>query len=151
MDSIPDTIDPDDDNDGTVDALDAFPLDDSEDKDTDGDGVGDNLQAKLEAKAQTQMLMGGGTGILLIAIGVLIFFKRKKSLPESIKEVPAMESDVMDTTTIEVGKPLPNPSPSTEETGVIGGDGYEWINFPPNSQTNFYRAPGEKEWILWGN
>ena len=36
-----------------------------------------------------------------------------------------------------------------EESGVIGGDGYEWITFPPNSQTNFYRAPGDKEWILW--
>ena len=38
-----------------------------------------------------------------------------------------------------------------EESGVIGGDGYEWITFPPNSQTNFYRAPGDKEWILWEN
>ena len=41
--------------------------------------------------------------------------------------------------------------PSTSESGVIGDDGYEWINFPPNSQTNFYRAPGDKEWILWEN
>jgi len=96
-------------------------------------------------------LIGGGTGVLLIVIGVLIFFKRKGSLPESIKEIPAMESDVMNTTTIEVGKPRPHPSPSTEDNGVIGGDGYEWINFPPNSQTNFYRVPGEKEWTLWEN
>ena len=149
LDNIPDIIDSDDDNDGTIDVLDALPLDDSEDKDTDGDGVGDNLQAKLEAKAQTQMLMGGGTGILLIVIGALIFFKRKKSLPESIKEVPAMESDVKDTSTIEVGKP--SPQPSTEAQGVIGDDGYEWITFPPNSQNHFYRAPGDETWLPWEN
>jgi len=98
LDKIPDIIDPDDDNDGTIDALDAFPLDDSEDTDADGDGIGDNLQAKLEAKAASEfqpfMLLGGVIGPLLIVISVLIFFKRKGSLSESIKEVPAMESDV---------------------------------------------------------
>ena len=52
---------------------------------------------------------------------------------------------------MQIVKPSPNPSPSIEESGVIGGDGYEWITFPPNSQTNFYRAPGDKEWILWEN
>ncbi|MBD0779933.1 gliding motility-associated C-terminal domain-containing protein [Maribacter sp. ANRC-HE7] len=37
--------DTDDDNDGTLDTDDDFPLDDSEDTDTDGDGVGDNVDA----------------------------------------------------------------------------------------------------------
>ena len=74
-----------------------------------------------------------------------------------------MESDVMDTTTLEVGKPLAHP-PHLQEglesleapdaatpADQVDANGYEWINFPPNSQTNFYRAPGEKEWILWEN
>ncbi|WP_421809205.1 gliding motility-associated C-terminal domain-containing protein [Flagellimonas sp.] len=41
-DGIPNDLDTDDDNDGTPDTDDDFPLDDSEDTDTDGDGTGDN-------------------------------------------------------------------------------------------------------------
>ncbi|MFI1773140.1 gliding motility-associated C-terminal domain-containing protein [Thalassobellus citreus] len=41
-DSIPDITDTDDDDDGTPDAEDDFPLDENEDTDTDGDGTGDN-------------------------------------------------------------------------------------------------------------
>jgi gliding motility-associated-like protein len=41
-DLIADSCDNDKDNDGTPDAEDAFPLDDTEDTDTDGDGIGNN-------------------------------------------------------------------------------------------------------------
>jgi len=41
-DGTPDTTDPDDDNDGTLDVNDAFPLDPTETVDTDGDGIGNN-------------------------------------------------------------------------------------------------------------
>jgi Protein of unknown function (DUF1566) len=41
-DGIPDSIDPDDDNDGHPDTADVFPLNPSEWKDSDGDGIGDN-------------------------------------------------------------------------------------------------------------
>ncbi|KGJ92175.1 leucine-rich repeat domain-containing protein [Thalassotalea sp. ND16A] len=41
-DELPDTIDPDQDNDGVANEDDAFPLDDSEWSDLDGDGIGDN-------------------------------------------------------------------------------------------------------------
>ena len=41
-DGTPDTADPDDDNDGTLDVNDAFPLDPTETVDTDGDGIGNN-------------------------------------------------------------------------------------------------------------
>ncbi len=41
-DDISDYVDADDDNDGTLDVDDAFPLDPSEDTDTDGDGTGNN-------------------------------------------------------------------------------------------------------------
>ena len=60
-----------------------------------------------------------------------------------------MESDVKDTTTIEVEKT--SPYPSTQSQGVIGDDGYEWITFPPNSQNHFYRAPGDETWLPWEN
>ena len=44
-DGMPNNIDLDDDNDGVEDALDAFPLDDSESIDTDSDGVGNNADS----------------------------------------------------------------------------------------------------------
>ena len=42
QDGVPDAIDPDDDNDGVVDGLDAFPLDSTESLDTDNDRIGNN-------------------------------------------------------------------------------------------------------------
>jgi len=53
-------------------------------------------------------------------------------------------------TTVEMPK-RPFPRPSNEAQGVIGGDGYEWITFPPNSQSHFYRVPGESDWHSWEN
>lgn len=41
-DGLPDSNDPDDDNDGVADELDAFPLNPNEQLDTDGDSIGDN-------------------------------------------------------------------------------------------------------------
>ena len=46
-DGSPDHIDPDDDNDGVFDDVDAFPLDSNESEDTDGDGVGNNQDTCL--------------------------------------------------------------------------------------------------------
>jgi len=45
--------------------------------------------------------------------------------------------------------PMAPPRPSPDASGVIGDDGYEWITFPPNSQSHFYRVPGEREWNPW--
>ena len=123
--------------------------------DSDGDGIGDNEQALLESKAaaasQRFMLLGGGIGVLLITLGAIFVLKRKGALPEPIKEIPMAEPTSTNAPPMQIEKTSPYPSPSIEESGVIGGDGYEWITFPPNSQTNFYRAPGDKEWILWEN
>jgi len=44
-DGIVNVADPDDDNDGVRDVVDAFPLDASEQLDSDRDGVGDNADA----------------------------------------------------------------------------------------------------------
>ena len=42
LDGIPDSSDPDDDNDGVIDTEDEFPTDSTETSDNDGDGIGDN-------------------------------------------------------------------------------------------------------------
>ena len=157
LDGTPDTIDADDDNDGTLDGTDDFPLDDTEDTDSDGNGVGDNLQTKQEAKFQTQMLKIGGIVILLIVIGALIFFKRKNSVPESIKEIPVMESNVMGTTAIDVETPLTHPSHLQNElkplatpnaatpADQVDANGYEWLTH--SDGTKWYRvAQSNSEW-----
>ena len=53
-------------------------------------------------------------------------------------------------TTVEMPK-RPSPRPSKDATGLIGDDGHEWITFPPNSQSHFYRVPGESDWHSWEN
>jgi hypothetical protein len=147
----------DDDNDGTPDESDAFPLDNSEDSDIDGNGVGDNLQAKQEAKLQKQMLSAGGIAILLIAIGALVFFKRRDSVTESIVEIPVMESNVIGSTTIEGGSSLTHPSilqsgmrslvtPNAATPAEQVDDmGYEWLTH--SDESKWYRvAQSKSEW-----
>jgi len=149
--------------------LDDFPLDDSEDAGTDGDGGtggdgdGDYFETflgwgptKQEAKFQTQMI-GGGIMILLIALGALIFFKRKGSLPESIKEISAMDTNVMVPTNIGMGTPLTHPLPlqigqeplatpnAATPAHQVDANGYEWLTHSDGSR--WYRiAQSNSQW-----
>lgn len=41
--------------------------------------------------------------------------------------------------------------PSNDERGVVGSDGYEWLEFPEDSGKHFYRAPGADSWETWDN
>jgi ELWxxDGT repeat protein len=149
--------------------LDDFPLDDSEDAGTDGDGGtggdgdGDYFETflgwgptKQEAKFQTQMI-GGGIMILLIALGALIFFKRKGSLPESIKEISAMDTNVMVPTNIGMGTPLTHPLPlqirqeplatpnAATPAHQVDTNGYEWLTHLDGSK--WYRiAQSNSQW-----
>ena len=52
-DKISDCYDEDDDNDGTLDVDDAFPLDPTEDTDTDGDGIGNNADTDDDGDGQS--------------------------------------------------------------------------------------------------
>ncbi len=61
-DGLPDSQDPDDDNDGVPDESDAFPLDPTESADTDGDGVGDNADAFPTDPTETVDSDGDGVG-----------------------------------------------------------------------------------------
>ena len=79
MDGIPDEIDGDDDNDGTPDGSDAFPLDKSEDTDNNGDGIGDNSQDDLGSKSETSVLPLVAIVLSMIA-GIVIFVYKRKGL-----------------------------------------------------------------------
>ena len=156
LDSIPDLIDPDDDNDGVIDQSDAFPLDDSKftdiasDKQVDNSTILSTPEDKTDSNQSSVILVVAGLASVLVC-GLVIMKRKKNSHSNAVKELPSTAN----ASSNHIEKPIiiqkPNPSPSIDQVGVIGGDGYEWINFPPNSQTNFYRAPGDKEWILWEN
>ena len=60
-DGKPNDLDDDDDNDGTPDAKDAFPLEREEQLDADGDRIGDSLDADLDADGKADDRNGNGT------------------------------------------------------------------------------------------
>ena len=41
--------------------------------------------------------------------------------------------------------------PPVDSKGVLGNDGYEWIEFPESSGNHFYRVPGAGSWETWDN
>jgi hypothetical protein len=49
------------------------------------------------------------------------------------------------------GPPPKQTTPPSDAEGVIGDDGYEWIEFPEDSGNHFYRAPGAASWETWDN
>ena len=49
------------------------------------------------------------------------------------------------------GPPPKQTNPPSEAEGVIGDDGYEWLEFPEDSGKHFYRAPGSESWETWDN
>ena len=61
-DGVPDILDTDDDNDGTLDTADAFPLNPTESEDTDNDGVGDNTDAFPDNRAESVDTDNDGVG-----------------------------------------------------------------------------------------
>ena len=36
--------------------------------------------------------------------------------------------------------------PSYSDKGVVGNDGYEWLEYPASSGKHFYRVPGSGAW-----
>jgi hypothetical protein len=49
------------------------------------------------------------------------------------------------------GPPPKQAKPPVDAEGVIGDDGYEWLEFPDDSGKHFYRAPGADSWETWDN
>jgi outer membrane biosynthesis protein TonB len=49
------------------------------------------------------------------------------------------------------GPPPKQTTPPSDAEGVIGDDGYEWLEFPEDSGKHFYRAPGAASWETWDN
>jgi hypothetical protein len=70
---------------------------------------------------------------------------------DGAKEVLVDESEVKPTgpTGPPLGPPSKQTNPPSDAEGVIGDDGYEWLEFPEDSGKHFYRAPGADSWETW--
>jgi hypothetical protein len=154
----------DSDGDGAGDNLDAFPTDANETMDTDGDGVGDSSDAYPDdasrtVKEESSSLMFVLIIAFLCLAGVgFVLFKRNSSSEKKIipleAPVESIEEQISEDQTEHVETPEVSKapeSPSITETGVIGDDGYEWLEFPEGSGGYFYRVPGENQWEKWDN
>ena len=72
---------------------------------------------------------------------------------DEAEEIPEDESETKPTgpTGPPRGPPPKQTSPPSDAEGVIGDDGYEWLEFPEDSGKHFYRAPGADSWETWDN
>jgi hypothetical protein len=115
----------DTDADGVGDNSDAFPYNADEFVDSDGDGVGDNAQHAAEQKAaavaenddsNTSVFIIIG-GIIVIALGAVMFTMRKKSNPLT-KSESSFNQTMMSEPSVPMGQHMPLPIPATQPTVV---------------------------------
>ncbi len=166
------------DGDGTPDAEDAFPDDDSEQKDTDGDGVGDNSDVIASVPNDIVYAGGGILGLILIVLlSMMVFSMRSQKnieeeawkdptdsdhmsdmmmgmdeptmmLPSEDVEINALESNIA-IMPIEVGN-LSQPLPASSIDLNINDlfDGDEVVEKPPANLMGMLGADGHES-IEW--
>ena len=159
----------DSDGDGVGDNSDSFPNDANETADSDGDGVGDNSDecqssnpmdevendgCVLETSTSetssliTPTIIGISTGvILLIIMGVVLIRRTGGSIEEERlldQEPMPVNSPIEIDSATEIMSQDTNPPES--EIGVLGDDGYYWLEWPTASGLWYYRAPSETIW-----
>ena len=160
----------DSDMDGVGDNADAFPNDATETLDSDNDGVGDNSDAFPNDPAKSvDAALSPAVGIaIVLLVVILIGFVaiRRQNMPtksdvsieprrdeSQIETVMSSVDGVGDSASSISGPPQGPPglttSPAVDSTGVVGDDGYEWLEFPENSGVYFYRIPGTESWQKW--
>jgi len=160
----------DSDNDGVGDNSDAFPNDATETLDSDNDGVGDNSDAFPNDPAKSvDAALSPVVGIAIILLVVILIgfvVIRRQNMPtkSDVSIEPSRDESQIETVISSVdgvgdsassisgppqGPPGLTTSPAVDSTGVVGDDGYEWLEFPENSGVYFYRIPGTESWQKW--
>ena len=108
---------------------------------------------------------GAAIGFLLIIPVVLVAIRRRATpfdpavSSESIKQEPRIEDEIAPFVELSItspaitgppqGPPSLETTPPADSTGVVGDDGYEWLEFPENSGAYFYKIPGSVTWQKW--
>jgi hypothetical protein len=159
----------DSDGDGVGDNSDSFPNDANETADSDGDGVGDNSDECQQSNPMddvesdgcvlktstsetsslvTPTIIGISTGVILLIIMAIVLIRRTGG---SIEEERLFDQEL-----IPVNSPLESDAepeivsqdtnPPESEIGILGDDGYYWLEWPSASGSWCYRAPNETIW-----
>jgi hypothetical protein len=108
---------------------------------------------------------GGAGGLLAVCCGLPVLLlvvrrRRKKSAAQQIQVAieDGIESALSAQQQPETSAPTTPPPvvdskhvPDRDLSGIVGNDGYEWIEFPESSGNHFYRVPGAGSWETWDN
>jgi hypothetical protein len=162
---------PDDDNDGWANSIDVFPMNNTEWIDTDEDGVGDNADecsntpdgvtvdghgCAVESGVSMAVKVGVGVGGTLAGASLLFFFLPRMMRRMSMTEELANEQ-FHDELWGEASKPSGPPSddleaeaaPAANLQGDMQPDGFEYIEWPPDSRGWWVREHSGLPWKKW--
>ena len=159
----------DSDGDGVGDNSDSFPNDANETSDSDSDGIGDNsdecqssdpmdevesdgcvlkTSTSETSSLVTPAIIGISTGVILLIILAVVLIRRTSGSIEEERlfdqELKPVNSPIEIDSAPEIESQDTNPPES--EIGVLGEDGYYWLEWPSANGSWYYRAPSETTW-----
>ena len=159
----------DSDGDGVGDNSDSFPNDANETADSDSDGIGDNsdecqssdpmdevesdgcvlkTSTSETSSLVTPTIIGISTGVILLIILAVVLIRRTSGSIEEERlfdqELKPVNSPIEIDSAPEIESQDTNPPES--EIGVLGEDGYYWLEWPSANGSWYYRAPTETTW-----
>jgi hypothetical protein len=162
----------DSDGDGWANSMDAFPADHREWMDSDSDGVGDGRDlcpntptevsvdddgCTVDDSYSNVLIIGAGVGGAALGSGLLFL-----GIPRLFGRVAKAEEMTGRKMEDELwGEPTPQGPPTAEEmaidepanslVGAVRDDGFEYIEWPPDSEDWWYRQHSGTGWDRWHN
>ena len=163
----------DSDGDGWANSMDAFPADHREWMDSDSDGIGDGRDlcpkttelpvdddgCTVDEPFYADILVVGAIGAGGAAIGTGLLFLGIPRIFGRVAKAEEMTGRRMEDELW--GEPTAQGPPTAEElainepasslAGVVRGDGFEYIEWPPDSEEWWYRQHSGTGWDRWQN
>jgi hypothetical protein len=159
---------PDDDSDGWANANDTFPTNPTEWNDADADGVGDNMDECPNTPDTTvdrrgcplpdedsNILFYASVGAGGLTGASLLFFMlprmmRRMNSEEALEEMKRNDKAWQGQQSIPEGPPLDQPQcPSANIQGSVQPDGFEYLQWPNDSEDWWYRQQSGLDWSRW--
>jgi hypothetical protein len=163
---------PDDDYDGWANSIDVFPMNNTEWIDSDGDGIGDNADecsntpdditvnghgCVVESGVSTAVIVGAGVGGTLAGASLLLFFlprmMRRMSMTEELATEQFNDELWGENATQPTGPQSVDSeavaAPAANLQGDMQPDGFEYIEWPPDSEGWWVREHSGLSWTKW--
>jgi hypothetical protein len=163
---------PDDDYDGWANSIDVFPMNNTEWIDSDGDGIGDNADecsntpdgvtvdgngCAVESGVSMAVKVGLGVGGTLAGASLLLFFlprmMRRMSMAEELATEQFNDELWGGDARAQTGPPIDDSeavaAPAANLQGNMQPDGFEYIEWPPDSGGWWVRENSGLPWTKW--